>query len=127
MKTLEMSLFVVRNIKRGRVTTNCGLLAAVLLALTPSAAFADGSRLPDQDALAVARGYAFVATASNPSAVYYNPSGLATQPDDEVGGTFIISPSDSYDGGGRHVDEKGGTFVLPHLFASVPVDGWVLG
>jgi long-chain fatty acid transport protein len=25
------------------------------------------------------------------------------------------------------VDEKGGTFVLPHLFAAVPVGGWVLG
>jgi long-chain fatty acid transport protein len=127
MKTLEMSLFVVRNIKRGRVTTNCGLLAAVLLALTPSAAFADGSRLPNQDALAVARGYAFVATASDPSAVYYNPSGLATQPGSEIGGMYVIAPTDSYQGPQGTVDEKGGTFVLPHFFASVPVDGCALG
>ena len=122
-----MSLFVVRNIKRGSVTSNRGFLAAVLLALTPSSAFADGSRLPNQDALAVARGYAFVATASNPSAVYYNPSGLATQPDDEDGGAFVIAPSDSFDGPSGHVDEKGGTYVLPHFFASVPVDSWVIG
>ncbi len=122
-----MSLFVSGNIKRVQVTTNGGIWAAVTLAAASSSAFADGSRLPDQDALAVARGYAFVATASDPSAVYYNPSGLAAQSGSEVGGAFVISPSDSYQGAGGRVDAKGDTFVLPHLFASVPVGGWVLG
>jgi len=37
---------------------------------------ATGFRLPDQDAFATARGEAFVATADNPSAIYYNPAGL---------------------------------------------------
>jgi len=37
---------------------------------------ATGFRLPDQDAFAAARGEAFVATADNPSAVYYNPAGI---------------------------------------------------
>jgi len=38
---------------------------------------AGGFRLPDQDAFATARGEAFVATADNPSAIYYNPAGIS--------------------------------------------------
>lgn len=38
---------------------------------------ANGFRLADQDAFATARGEAFVATADNPSAIYYNPAGIA--------------------------------------------------
>jgi long-chain fatty acid transport protein len=49
---------------------------AVLMGLLPSWVEATGFRLPDQDAFAVARGEAFVATADNPSAVYYNPAGI---------------------------------------------------
>lgn len=109
------------------MTTNRGIWAAVTFAATSTAAFADGSRLPNQDALAVARGYAFVATAPDPSAVYYNPSGLALQPESEIGGTYVISPSNSYQGTGERVDEKGRTFVLPHFFADLPVEGCALG
>lgn len=35
-----------------------------------------GVRLPNQDPEAVGRGNAFVATADNPSAIYYNPAGI---------------------------------------------------
>jgi long-chain fatty acid transport protein len=35
-----------------------------------------GVRVPNQDASAIARGNAFVATADNPSAIYYNPAGI---------------------------------------------------
>lgn len=35
-----------------------------------------GFRIPNQDAEATARGNAFVATADNPSALYYNPAGI---------------------------------------------------
>jgi long-chain fatty acid transport protein len=109
------------------MTTKHWIWAAATLAAAAAQAFADGSRLPNQDALAVARGYAFVATADDPSAVYYNPSGLALQPAGEVAGAFVIAPSDSYQGSGGKVDEKGGTFVLPHIFADVPVAGVTLG
>ena len=37
---------------------------------------ANGFRLASQDAFATARGEAFVATADNPSAIYYNPAGI---------------------------------------------------
>jgi long-chain fatty acid transport protein len=35
-----------------------------------------GFRIPNQDAFAIGRGNAFVATADDPSAIYYNPSGI---------------------------------------------------
>jgi long-chain fatty acid transport protein len=35
-----------------------------------------GFRIPNQDAEAIARANAFVATADNPSAIYYNPAGI---------------------------------------------------
>jgi long-chain fatty acid transport protein len=44
--------------------------------LLPSLAFGLGSRVPDQDAAATARGNAFTATADNPSAIFYNPAGI---------------------------------------------------
>ena len=39
-------------------------------------AHANGLRVVSQDAAAAARGEAFVATADNPSAIYYNPAGI---------------------------------------------------
>jgi long-chain fatty acid transport protein len=50
--------------------------APLLLVITASQASANGFRLADQDAAATARGEAFVATADNASAVYYNPAGI---------------------------------------------------
>ena len=52
-------------------------LAALAVSLSPLVALGNGLRLPSQDAFATARGEAFVATADNPSAIYYNPAGLA--------------------------------------------------
>jgi long-chain fatty acid transport protein len=48
----------------------------IILCGTTSTLWAGGFRLPDQDAFATARGEAFVATADNPSAIYYNPAGI---------------------------------------------------
>jgi len=52
------------------------LLCVALLELAPARVFGLGFRIPNQDASAVARGNAFVATADNPSAIYYNPAGI---------------------------------------------------
>jgi len=49
---------------------------ALLLAGAVPELLANGIRLVSQDAFAAARGEAFVATADNPSAIYYNPAGL---------------------------------------------------
>ncbi len=48
--------------------------------LAPAIGFSNGTRLPNQNAEATARGNAFVATADNPSAIYYNPAGLTQLP-----------------------------------------------
>lgn len=48
----------------------------IILSLGSMGAWGHGFRQPDQDAAATARGEAFVATADNPSAIYYNPAGI---------------------------------------------------
>ena len=63
----------LRLIQASRLMLLCGV--ATLLAATPNC-FALGFRIPNQDAAAIARGNAFVATADNPSAIYYNPAGI---------------------------------------------------
>src|SRR3990170_4038794 len=52
------------------------MLAASLLAIWPVCSYGLGFRIPNQDAEAIARGNAFVATADNPAAIYYNPAGI---------------------------------------------------
>jgi long-chain fatty acid transport protein len=58
---------------RGRVLL--AFLAALVLGAA-SSTFGLGSRIPNQDAYAIARGNAFVATADDPAAIYYNPAGI---------------------------------------------------
>ncbi len=58
---------------------------------------ANGFRLPDQDAFATARGEAFVATADNPSAIYYNPAGITQIEGNDIrGGLYGIYLDPSY-------------------------------
>ena len=52
------------------------MLALCAWALWAPNAGALGLLIPNQDASAIARGNAFVATADNPSAIYYNPAGI---------------------------------------------------
>jgi long-chain fatty acid transport protein len=50
--------------------------AMALLSLAVVGAHGAAFDLPDQDAFAIGRGMAVVATADNPSAIYYNPAGI---------------------------------------------------
>jgi len=52
------------------------ILLTVSLVGAPILVNANGLRLASQDGFATARGEAFVATADNPSAIYYNPAGI---------------------------------------------------
>jgi long-chain fatty acid transport protein len=75
LRVEEQSYFRVRNLLIG--ISNMKLSALLTTAaLLPSLVHALGIRVLDQDAAATARGNAFVATADNPSAIYYNPAGL---------------------------------------------------
>ena len=60
---------------RNRRNTS-GMLAVLVWGASALNAPAGGFRLASEDAFATARGEAFVATADNASAVYYNPAGL---------------------------------------------------
>ena len=53
-----------------------GVLAVLFAFVSALSVSANGFSLGDQDAFATARGGAFVATADNASAVYYNPAGI---------------------------------------------------
>ncbi len=53
-----------------------GVLAVLVSAASALSVSANGFRLAGQDAFATARGEAFVATADNASAIYYNPAGI---------------------------------------------------
>ena len=65
--------------------------------LLAGGAMANGFRLADQDAFATGRGEAFVATADNPSAVYYNPAGITQLPGLQArGGFYGICYDQSY-------------------------------
>lgn len=80
---------------------------------------ATGFRLPDQDAFATARGEAFVATADNPSAIYYNPAGI-TQLEGanaRVGVYGIyLDPSYKAPGGTTTYENEDKLHAIPQLF-----------
>lgn len=59
-------------------------LAAATFFLGSSDALALGFRIPNQDAEAIGRGNAFIATADNPSAIYYNPAAITQLEGHEV-------------------------------------------
>ncbi len=83
-------------------------------------AFGTGFDLPDQDAFVIGRGMAFVATADNPSAIYYNPAGLAFLPGHQVrGGVYGLHIRSTYEGpGGNESSAAGDLHLIPQLYYS---------
>ncbi|NWF83939.1 MAG: outer membrane protein transport protein [Bryobacteraceae bacterium] len=90
------------------------------LAIFPAAAHANGFDLPDHDAFAVGRGMAFVATADNPSAVYYNPAGLTQLSGHEVrAGLYGLHLDVSFESpAGRSANNEREWHAIPQLFYS---------
>jgi len=86
-------------------------------------ASANGFRLPDQDAFATARGEAFVATADNPSAIYYNPAGITQLEGNELrGGLYGIyldssfTPPSSAPNHGHTYNNQDDLAAVPQIF-----------
>lgn len=96
------------------------LLPAVLVyGLCACRVFANGFALADQDAFAAARGDAFVATADNPSAIYYNPAGMAQLTGDNLrSGIYGIYAHSTYQppGSGTIYNSSDNLSALPQLF-----------
>ena len=81
---------------------------------------ANGFGLPDQDAFATARGEAFVATADNPSAIYYNPAGITQLEGNNVrGGIYGVYFEPSYTPPNSALNH-GHTYYSSDNFAAIP-------
>src|SRR5688572_12115887 len=85
--------------------------------------FALGIRIPDRDAFATARGNAFVATADNASAIYYNPAGLIQLPHPEVRvGFYGLVPSQDFTSGAGTFQNDKSVIVVPDFYCALPID-----
>jgi long-chain fatty acid transport protein len=95
-------------------------ITASLISLSPTHLLALGIRLPDQDAFATARGDAFVATADNPSAVYYNPAGISQLHgvNASIGGYGILLNDHFENGAGASVNTRQKLQGIPQLFVT---------
>jgi long-chain fatty acid transport protein len=106
-------------------TTTAVLLLGV--AAGPRPIFGLGIALPDQDAFATARGNAFVATADNPSAVFYNPAGIS-----QLGGVnfslgaYGIVDGDRYSGPKGSIDSKTEWSAVPQVFSTFSLSNYNL-
>jgi long-chain fatty acid transport protein len=101
------------------------LTTILLLNVSGTTLFADGFRLPDQDAFATARGEAFVATADNASAVYYNPAGLSQLEgwNFRAGIYGIYLPMSYESPNGRTYDNKKPLQAAPQIFGAYKPEG----
>ncbi len=83
-----------------RMARRTGLLAlAACLLLVPAASHGAGFALFEHGARAVALGGAFGATADDPTAIYFNPAGIAFQQGTQVAmGVYFITESSKFDG-----------------------------
>jgi long-chain fatty acid transport protein len=96
------------------------LLATVIAVALAGNVSANGFRLPDQDAFATARGEAFVATADNPSAIYYNPAGITQLEGNNLrGGVYGIYLDPSFNPPGT-APNHGHTYHSQDNYAAVP-------
>jgi long-chain fatty acid transport protein len=89
-----------------------------VLALAPWSVFGLGSRIPNQDAEAIARGNAFAATADNPSAIYYNPAGITQLEGNniQIGALFYLNIYADYQSpSGQGVENKHNVAVVPQV------------
>ena len=88
------------------------------VAVLPLRSFGLGIRATDQDPAAIARGRAFVATADNPSAIYYNPAGVAQLEGTQVrvGGYAISLKSHYEDPNGRKSETEDMLAPLPEIY-----------
>ena len=96
------------------------LVSLVSVLTCPSSVFALGFALPDQDAFATARGNAFIATADDPAAVYYNPAGISQLDGMQASlGAYGIVLGSTYKGAAGEINSKEQLAVLPHFFSSI--------
>ena len=88
---------------------------------------ASGFRLPDQDAFATGRGEAFVATADNASAIFYNPAGISQLEGNNLrAGIYAIYLDPSYKSpvNGQTYDNQLKYHAIPQFFYTYGRTNW---
>ncbi|MFV2072618.1 MAG: OmpP1/FadL family transporter [Thermoanaerobaculales bacterium] len=107
------------------------LLLAAVLAVAPSLSWGSGFALFEHGNRAMAMGGAFTAVADDPSALFWNPAGMAFQVDEGIqlmtGVTFIMTSQDfvgeaPYPGEGYSAAQKSQVFFPPHFYFAYPVN-----
>jgi long-chain fatty acid transport protein len=99
-------------------------ISAVILASSTSTLWGGGFRIDSQDAFASGRGEAFVATADNASAIYYNPAGLSQLEGQNLrGGFYGLYTDNRYTSAssGASFDNQDDLDAVPQVFY-----GWKL-
>ncbi len=124
MKTTKLN--VVSSVRAPRNIQRATTLAiAALVSSQCASVHAVGLRDPNQDPEAIARGDAFVATADNPSAIYYNPAGITQLPDSNLRvGLYTISADTKYTSPtGQKAETDTSYQAVPAIFYTyTPVD-----
>ena len=96
------------------------VLLFCLAVSSPTLVFGLGIRLPDQDAFATARGEAFVATADNPSAIYYNPAGITQLPGQNLrAGFYGVYLNSHYSAPGNSINTKDSVQAVPQIYYTI--------
>lgn len=105
------------------------IVVMMMAGLLATSAFGSGFAIPEQGAKASGMAAAFVATADDPSAIFYNPAGIAQQRNFAVytGGT-IINFSNEFTGdpnspvtSGTEGKYNRHTFIPPNMYAIMPI------
>lgn len=118
-----MALEKILNLKTKHNPHVAGLVALISVLACPTSIFALGTALPDQDTFAIARGNAFVATADDPAAVFYNPAGLSQLDGSHLSvGAYGITYSDKYNSSATgNIYSKTQWEGLPQVFSSLSI------
>ena len=104
--------------------------AVSLTCLMAGSAFGSGFLIPEQGAKASAMAGAFAATADDPSAIFYNPAGIAQQRDGlaVLAGTTLINFTNEFTGDPNSEITSGvtgeynrHTFNIPNMYAIMPI------
>lgn len=98
------------------------LVVFVAIVLCGSVAFGSGYQINEHGARAMGIGGAFVAQATDASAIYFNPAGLAFQKGLRfMAGATLILPSSKYTGGsGTSMESQ--VFYPPHAYVTYGMD-----
>ncbi len=97
--------------------------ALVVTVLVASVAFAGGYQINEMGARATGMGGAFVAQASDPSAIYYNPAGLASQKGiNALVGLDLIIPSTELKAAGGTYNTESQVFLPLNLYGTYQLD-----